>query len=445
MRNLIPLRTFTTTNFLRASVLSPSHKANDIWQTRFQCQILNGIAPDKYFQLIINKISRNTRLHAVDLDVFSNVAQPSVHLEETVHLVSKFRQSIIAHTILPSTPHAVCRLFLDSNSQNALLAMLEERAGYGIFPDLYTLNLLIDTALSESRYDFACRLCALVMIQEDFGVNPLTDRLCLLALTKYISSKTDFSDWIKLNPKKDLDIILGGIAEKSQASDEADKDEGKEKNSEDEEEEEAEYVRIPFLRNEYFDDHFDLKSPREICGKSLTFLSKSFENDTRRQSVGLRAKLIGQILHGKWNHVSETLNTVQKNHLRLDKKTVEICKHYVANLHDTKPPSDEEGTFISVIDSICSEDATSFEEDVEVIIREGIDDLEKADVDWFKKSVDEWTEDRRAALEAQMNTIMRAKKIQEIKAKKEELRKTEEYLYFYDNLKKKKFTRIEYK
>lgn len=435
LQNFTQFRNLATSSSLRVSVLSQEYRADDVWKKRLECKLLSNVRPDNYFQTILTQISNKDHLYAVDLDIFVNVAKEKLHLEETVHLLSKFRKSILAHTVLDSTHHAVCRLFLGSDRMKALLAILEDRIEYGIFPDLYMFNILLDSALKDDNFVLASRYAALIMIQEEFGLNKLTDLLSLLSLAKYIETKTDFSEWAKIGAHNDLGVILGSIAERSQTDEaEADKEDEANKGENDEEdeveeEEEVEYIRIPFLKNPYFDNHFDLKNPRSICGKTLVYAGFNYENLKIRH----KSRLLGEALQGNWDAMQNIIKKFNEDATEIDNVTLDLCKHYIENLHDVKGPDEsEKQEIISALDQFAHKDTTTLATDIDNTLNECQRELEFEDIEQFKKAVPRWSEERNSALQKQIDRILRAKRLQEIKDKKEELRKREEILYYYD-------------
>jgi small subunit ribosomal protein S27 len=70
-------------------------------------------------------------------------------LEDLVH---RLRLSENASKMLPATPHSLIRTFLATEHTDALLRVLNDRLNYGVFPDHYTANLLMDTFLKKKLF-----------------------------------------------------------------------------------------------------------------------------------------------------------------------------------------------------------------------------------------------------------------------------------------------------
>lgn len=61
-------------------------------------------------------------------------------------------------------------------------------------------------------------------------------------------------------------------------------------------------VRVKFLRNPYFDDHFDLKEPNHIIGKTLAWVSPLVGG-----LVGRSCEVLGWALYSKWEELEAAL------------------------------------------------------------------------------------------------------------------------------------------
>lgn len=387
-----------------------------------------------------------TELNNLDIDVFINIAVPHLEeidqLQESIRMVSQFRKTVHAHTLLPSTPHALCRLFLGSKRLLSILNVLENRIEYGIFPDFFALNLLIDNALGRDEYNIACRLSNLVMLQEEFGQNYITDCLSLFSIAKYAEMKSNFVDW---ETKEDDPVLTGMSIQSADAESEIKETTNdakeEEENYDDEEEEDAEYIRVPFLRNPYFDNHFDLKNPRILCGKTLSMLGSTFSLRGETE-LGLKSKLLGEILQGKWSEADVALNSLASANLKLG-ALEDLSKFYIENLHEVEAGSDEQkSSLLSKIDKLSGESYILSE--LAESRCKNLGEYEQQDINLLKTSISDWSNHRLSVQQDMEDRKKRKELIELIKKKKEELKRKEQYLYFYDNLKKSRVTRIEY-
>lgn len=438
-KQILSIRRFSTSLRFCKPQLSDAYKSSQLWEERLNCKLLSG--NDEIVRSINNKIIMGTPLNNLDIDIFINTAAPHLdeidQLQESVRMLNQFRKSIHAHTLLPSTPHALCRLFLYSKRLPSILNILENRADYGVFPDFFALNLLIDYALESNEHNLACRLANLVMLQEEFGINQITDYLSLFSVASYAELGNDFKDW----SSKESDPILGETSDRPMDA-KSEKEKEEEANEEEEgDEDDAEYIRVPFLRNPYFDNHFDLKNPRILCGKTLSMLGKNF-SDKGDKEIGLKSKFLGNLLQGKWSEAENSLNSLVSNNIKLG-ALKDLSKFYVENLHEVEAPNEtQKNSLMSRL-----EDSSGEGHNLSALAESRFEDLrelENQDIDAFRKNLSSWPEQRLSVFEAEGEREKRQELIDLIKKKKEELRRREQYLYYYDNLKKSRVTRIDY-
>lgn len=224
-----------------------------------------------YYELD-QQFNRTRALAPVDVDVFLNKQTDDSYLTEVEELIFRFRVTRLAHKTLPTTNHAFIRLFLEYKKDD-LVRVLHDRLNYGIFPDYYILCYLIDKFLKAEDFRNAAKVASLPMFQEDC-THTLSNYLSLYAIHRYLST----------------DIPWETIVE--------------EKPTEDEEEEDEVKVRVEYLRNPYFDDHFDLTDGQHICGKSLVMISSTLDDAALKNSY----KIMGLALYNKWERLEKELS-----------------------------------------------------------------------------------------------------------------------------------------
>ena len=468
LRYLILARRLSTSRNLAVPSLGTEYKSQQLWESRFNCPALNDTSKIK---AINTKILSGAELDFIEADTFINIASNRGSdfsaLQEATNIVRRLRKSLYAHIVLPSTHHAMCRLFLESNRLSSLLLMLEERIEFGIHPDAFALNLIFDEALKQDQLAIAARAAALVMIQEEFGLHKLTDSFALYSVSKYIESKTNFKDWklltldedIAFNASADPNALELKKAElesnkaeidetQDQASDEASEEvsgDQEEEESYEEDEDDAEYHRVPWLRNPYFDDHFDLKNPREICGKTLTMLGTQYEQD-KSEDLAVRCHILGNILRGHWSQAQSAIDKALQSKLKFDTSFSDLIQHYMKDLHELKEPDNRtERSIMSGLKKLPQKGrAPKLSDLAESHFEKLRPSVERNDIDWMKKSVNSWSALRFDYLNSMKAVEDKKNLIAEIKEKKEELKRREQYLYFFDNLKKQNLTRIDY-
>lgn len=281
------------------SFLTEAYSCNEVWNERLQCSLLKKVDPEVLYNKLSTVLESDTKqMSSIDLDIFANSLTDEGYLDELEDLIHRFRLSAQTGTLLPSTHHAVVRYFLATKNEKDLIRILKDRLNYGIFPDYYLSNLLMDTFIKEKNFRNAAVIASNQMLQEEFD-NDITKTMGLYSCLKYVTNPVDWEET---------------------------KEEIEETSNEDDEEEDTR-VRVDFLRNPYFDDHFDLSDGDHLVGKTMLAISK-----TDNSIIGNSFKTIGLAYYNQWNELaiflrnidsSVYLETVELAVTAIDKRTPE--------------------------------------------------------------------------------------------------------------------------
>lgn len=254
--------------------LSDSFRLQNVWDNRLSSQILKKINVNDMFYELDNQFQHFANASALDIDLFVNAVDDDSTFDEVDDVVHKLRLSPEAINILPSTHHALIRLYLKCNKTKDLIRILDDRLNYGIFPDDYCTLLLMDTFIKEGNFKDAAKVSTFCMLQEEIP-SPLIKYMSLYSCHKYLENPVPWT------------------ATESELLDE--EDDGEEIK-----------VRVKYIRNDYFDDHFDLVDPKMCIGKTLNFIGASIDDH-----IGRTYRLIGLILHNKLSQANEYLLRIQ--------------------------------------------------------------------------------------------------------------------------------------
>lgn len=378
--------------------LTEAYRCQEEWDRRFDSPILQKVKPtDMFFSLDAN-FNNKGKASAVDIDIFANTIKEAFQIDELLDLLHRLRLSVETSNTLVSTHHAVIRFLLQHDRINELMEVLDDRLNYGIFPDYFCYNILMDTFIKKKDFVSAARIAGLLMLQEDAG-HQISNALSIYSCHKYLENPVD---WKPPEIKKD----------------------------EGEYEEEVK-VRVNYLRNPYFDDHFDLVDPLQIVGKTLAFQGKYMDN-----SLGRTCQLRGMILHRKYDKALKLVDTWLTN------INQEIVHEEVLNLiaqdksHIPEDQITEDFKNLQTqLDKLKSSDLNkeNLLERLEKEVNAAVECHAETDILEQKKSFVEWERTRQIVLKEQQALIdkeMRLAKIQQIK---EELKRKEQLLTFFEN------------
>lgn len=270
-------------NICCRTLLSEAYKCSTSWNNRLSSPIFQKVDPDKLYYELENNFGPNGKATAIDVDIYANSVNNIDHLDSLADLLHKLRLSRETSNTLDSTSHAVIRIFHDLGEHNELLTILNDRINYGIFLDPFTSNILLDHFIESKDFTSAAKIASMLMLQEDF-TNDINKSLSLHACLQYIQNPTPFEPIVEEPVVKET------------------KPQGKKK-------QEEIRVRVRFLRNEFFDDHFDLRDGHLLVGKTLHMIGQNLGMN----KIGNSCSLLGLVLHKKFEKAQEFIQTIDKN------------------------------------------------------------------------------------------------------------------------------------
>ncbi|XP_042239823.1 uncharacterized protein LOC121877928 [Homarus americanus] len=394
------LQTQPKFNYYR-TFLSASYRCEEAWNKRLQLPLIAAIKPSEYFYELDLKYKQEGKVSAIDVDLFVNKIEKSeaVGFEDEIEdLIHRLRRSPETVRTLPSTPHAVLRVLSEGGCTPTLLKLISDPLNYGIFPDHYISNLLMDTFLEQKNYTAAARVASIHMLQEDFG-SSLTQALTLASCYSYVTSEEN-QPWEDYTPQV-------------------------------EQPEEEVKIRVKFLRNPYFDDHFDLKDPNHIVGKTLAWLSPLIGG-----SVGISCEILGWALYNKWKELDTALDSANKGTDSVAASVLTRVKNFLETCDDLEIKERITSGILRLEasgDKVAELDLGSC---INEMVQKAATEAESSDIKAQEDTYLSWEKIRENEFQVQLDEYKKRQLLAEIERKKKDLAEREEVIFFFDNKEK---------
>lgn len=346
LKNLQNLHKICTRTYL-----SQAYQCTEAWNARLNTPILQKINLENYLFELDQKFQQQGKFSCIDIDICCNKLLDDTYMDELFDILHKLRMTMETSNTPDSTHHAVVRNLITMGKYEELLQILNDPLNYGIFLDTFSANLLLDTLTENQNFTFAAKAATILMLQEDFG-NDITKALSLLACWKYLQNPEPFEK----------------PAEAPQAPAETEVKPKKKP--------EEVRIRVKYVRNPFFDEHFDLRDPQQLVGKTLYYLGMHLPS-----SVESSVQILGLALFGKFEKglkLVSNLKDGQEIYSEVLVKSLEILKgiekaEEKPNLQEFVEAIEAKKPKLKLIEG-------NFEEEIQKMIIQGITKCEKEDI-----------------------------------------------------------------
>ena len=389
----------------RRNYLAESYKLNQEWSARLETPILQKVNVQNLYYEIDSKFSQQKKISPVDVDIYANKVVDNNHMDEVADLMQKLRTTEEATNLFDSTPHALIRNYMDNNNLDSLVHVLNHRSQFGVFLDHYSANMVLDKLIQDQNFKLGARIATLIALQEDFE-NPITTFMSAFVCNKFVGQLEIFDDLVEA-PVEEV------------------KEEGKptkKKKVEDIK------VRVHFLLNPFFDDHFDLKNSNHLLGKSFLCLANAVK--PTNESLSNSFQLLGYALYEKFEDGNKFLEKSKSAHFF--KESVDIAKGLAEKIENLA--ENEEGKkYFETINSLSSVKDEKVSELIEGLIRTAVEQQAEKDVAEQKKIYAQWNEERQSKLDDEMHRHQRIQRLYHIEKVQKDLEVEEKKLWFFEN------------
>lgn len=423
-------RTYGVRQFLDAD-----YSCQKAWEQRLSTPILQKVDVADFAMKVQEKFDKEGQVSAIDIDILANKLEQldPYQLDFIQNLFYRFRHTREAKNVLASTHHAVVDGLLKLGDEGRLLEILKQKIDYGIFLDYPKANMLLDHFIDKKQYKNAAQIACDMMLQEELA-HPIT------RLLAWYACHLRWQEWLAEDRQS---------AEDHQSTEPA------------EDEEEETFIPVLYIREPWYDDHFDIPKEIQMVGKTLTMVTEGQDN-----IVGNSHRLVGWALYEKFDQGIQLLQELvesDKNEL-LTKEAMSSFMDCLTNCETKEPEEPPEKGMLRmhhlypyVTPELKTEMLQRAEELVQKLETSGkiaecdmeahliselktcIDKVQQRDMSEQEAAFKDWNEQRDTLLQEQIKRQQEILKRAELTKRLEELREKEETLSYFDQQEKVAF------